>query len=30
MENTQIPYQQDQKPVQYAGFWWRFLAYIID
>lgn len=30
MENNQIPYQQDIKPVQYAGFWWRFLAYIID
>jgi uncharacterized RDD family membrane protein YckC len=30
MENNQIPYQQDQKLVQYAGFWWRFLAYLID
>jgi uncharacterized RDD family membrane protein YckC len=30
MENTQIPYQQEPKPVEYAGFWWRFLAYIID
>ena len=30
MENTQIPYQQDQKPAEYAGFWWRFLAYLID
>lgn len=30
MENNQIPYQQDQKPVEYAGFWWRFLANIID
>lgn len=30
MENTQIPYQQDQRPVKYAGFWWRFLAYLID
>jgi uncharacterized RDD family membrane protein YckC len=30
MENNQIPYQQDPKPVEYAGFWWRFLAYIID
>lgn len=30
MENSQIPYQQDQKPIEYAGFWWRFLAYLID
>jgi uncharacterized RDD family membrane protein YckC len=30
MENNQIPHQQDPKPVEYAGFWWRFLAYIID
>jgi uncharacterized RDD family membrane protein YckC len=30
MENTQIPYQQEQKPVEYAGFWWRFLASVID
>jgi uncharacterized RDD family membrane protein YckC len=30
METTQIPYQQEQQPVQYAGFWWRFLAYIVD
>jgi uncharacterized RDD family membrane protein YckC len=30
MESNQTPYLQDHKPVEYAGFWWRFLAYIID
>ena len=30
METNQTPYQQDQKPVEYAGFWWRFLAIVID
>jgi uncharacterized RDD family membrane protein YckC len=30
MENAQTPYQQDQKQSEYAGFWWRFLAYVID
>ncbi len=30
MENTNITNQEAAKPVQYAGFWWRFLAYIID
>lgn len=30
MENTTTNFQQEQKPVQYAGFWWRFLAYLID
>ncbi len=28
MENT--IYEQDAPKVEYAGFWWRFLAYIID
>jgi len=28
MENT--IYEQDKPKVVYAGFWWRFLAYIID
>lgn len=28
MENT--IYEQNKPPVGYAGFWWRFLAYIID
>lgn len=28
MENT--IYEQDTKQVEYAGFWWRFLAYLID
>ena len=28
MENT--IYEQNKPPVEYAGFWWRFLAYIID
>lgn len=28
MENTIN--EQDNPKVQYAGFWWRFLAYIID
>jgi len=28
MENT--IYEQEKSQVQYAGFWWRFLAYIID
>ena len=30
MENENTPMQTEQKPVQYAGFWWRFLAAIID
>ncbi|MCD4789243.1 MAG: RDD family protein [Bacteroidales bacterium] len=30
MENSNITTQETQKPVEYAGFWWRFLAYIID
>lgn len=29
MENNTVV-QTDQKPVEYAGFWWRFLAYLID
>ena len=28
MENT--IYEQNPPKVEYAGFWWRFLAYIID
>ncbi len=28
MENT--IYEQSKPQVEYAGFWWRFLAYIID
>ena len=28
MENT--VYEQETQNLQYAGFWWRFLAYIID
>lgn len=28
MENTIN--EQNKPPVEYAGFWWRFLAYIID
>jgi uncharacterized RDD family membrane protein YckC len=28
MENQALPNQV--KPVKYAGFWWRFLAYLID
>ena len=28
MENT--IYEQNTKQVEYAGFWWRFLAYLID
>lgn len=28
MENT--IYEQNTAQVQYAGFWWRFLAYILD
>ena len=28
MDNT--IYEQDSPKVEYAGFWWRFLAYIID
>jgi len=30
MENENTLAQGDQKPVRYAGFWWRFLAYLID
>ena len=30
MENTTISNSETTKPVQYAGFWWRFLAYLID
>lgn len=30
MNETNVPYQQENKPVQYAGFWWRFLSHIID
>jgi uncharacterized RDD family membrane protein YckC len=30
METNQTIYEQEQKPVEYAGFWWRFLAHIID
>lgn len=30
MENENAIVQPETKPVQYAGFWWRFLAIIID
>lgn len=30
MENQIEQPVAEVKPVQYAGFWWRFLAYIID
>ena len=30
METIYEPNQEQQKPVEYAGFWWRFLACIID
>ena len=30
MENESTPVQSEQKTVHYAGFWWRFLAYLID
>lgn len=30
MENTEVSNQEVVKKVQYAGFWWRFLAYLID
>ncbi len=30
MENMNNIAVEQSKPVQYAGFWWRFLAWIID
>ena len=30
MENESSIAQSEQNPVLYAGFWWRFLAHIID
>ena len=30
MENAHTITQVEQKPIEYAGFWWRFLAIIID
>lgn len=30
MENENTITHTEQQPVQYAGFWWRFLAIIID
>lgn len=30
MENENTITTNENQPVQYAGFWWRFLAYIID
>jgi uncharacterized RDD family membrane protein YckC len=30
MENSNINTSQNPLPVQYAGFWWRLLAYLID
>jgi len=30
METVYEPNQKQPKPVEYAGFWWRFLAYVID
>ncbi len=30
METVYESNQEQPKPVEYAGFWWRFLAYVID
>ncbi|HPE54789.1 MAG TPA: RDD family protein [Bacteroidales bacterium] len=30
MENTGIYHSDSSQTVKYAGFWWRFLAYLID
>jgi uncharacterized RDD family membrane protein YckC len=30
MENTNMTPQEEPKQVKFAGFWWRFLAYLID
>lgn len=30
METDKTIVQEEQKPIQYAGFWWRFLAHLID
>jgi len=30
MENEKTLVQEEQTTIQYAGFWWRFLGYIID
>ena len=30
METIYKPDQEQPKPVEYAGFWWRFLAHLID
>jgi uncharacterized RDD family membrane protein YckC len=30
MENPNFNTPQNTVPVQYAGFWWRFLSYLID
>ena len=30
METIYKPNQEQPKSVEYAGFWWRFLAHLID
>ena len=30
MENINTPVQEETKTIQYAGFWWRVLAHLID